>query len=322
MDDSNTNTTTNRLPFVRFRLQRPPVTKPRALDHLDDDIWNHFLSQLARVASQSYDHEWVDSVARVSVFVLVGSYLALSFGTDVNRILLGIVFLVCFCLCTVWGEEIKRRDFERLKNSCREEEEKNFKPRGYFVVCHDEQKQMDGRPTGCYVYLLRTSTQSDYLRVEVAKDATCGWRIPPSLDYYDYVPDGLASIPLTVWSEFWCDLDHIASKYVSHRRRFVGIITFYCIVTTTEPLWNATVYMVILLPLLPLLLYGFYCLSVMVSIDVELERVCSDCTHKFHEHGVYLEYRKENVRTWQRYMSTGTVGRFVCMYQQATLQDA
>lgn len=318
MDDSTT--AKNRLPFVRFHLQRPPVTKSRALEHLDDDIWNQFLSRLARVASQS--HERVDLVASATVLVLVVSFCVLSLGTDMNRILLRRVFLVCLCLSTIWVEEIKRRDFERLQDACREEEENIFKPHGFFVECHDEQNPMDGRPTGCYVYLLWTSTQSDYLRVEVAKGALCGWRIPPSLDYYDYVPDGMASIPLTVWSEFWRDVDHVASKYVSHRRRLFGIITLYFIVPATEHLWNGTVYMAISLMLLSLLLYGFYCLSVTASIDEEIERVCSGYTQKFHEHGVYLEYRKEHVRTWQRYMSSGTVGRFICMYQEAPLQSA
>jgi hypothetical protein len=187
---------------------------------------------------------------------------------------------------------------------------------------------MDHRPEGYYLHFIPSTTngnnnidlspqiQRGYLRVQVVKGRLCSWNTSPALPYYDYLPDGMVSLSLADWSEFWSKMDIVCSTAVSSIRRFQLSVWLYIILIFGMTFGNAnTVSWVCLIVGIPVLSLQCHYLGRIQAIDSDIQNACNEYADKFEQQGVYLEFRREHDWTTRSCLSIGgTMRRYIYLF--------
>jgi hypothetical protein len=227
----------------------------------------------------------------------------------------------------------KEYNFKKLKNFLSEEEEaRTFLPYGFVLECHDE-IPMDHRPQGYYLYFIPSTTngndnsdlsppelscQRGYLRVQVVKGGLCSWNTSPALPFYDYLPDGMVSVSLADWSEFWSKMDMVSSTAMSSIFRLQLIVWFYVIwlfSMTFVNNENEIIFSVFLIVMFPLLWILYRYSGRVQAIDSDIQNVCNEYADQFEEQGVYMEFRREHNWTALSYLTVGGIlRRFIYLF--------
>jgi len=311
------------LPYTRFHLgHRPAASQDSPLSNVPLEVWTNFWARIdqpiARLLWRDNVASYVHTAIRIGVMIL---FFHIFFQMQEPRpsfpVILFLAFFVVFYVHTLIQNYFKQSNFEKIK-SIIAEESPHFESFGFFLECRDEIPRDYGRKPGYYLYFLPCTYQNEdnggFIRVEVAKDTVCGWNFTPSLAYYDYVPNGMESISVSDWADFWSKVDAASQECVSAQRRLNAIILLDLILIYVPLLFpeNSIIVWVAFGFMWPIVFYGFYCLGRVTSFDSTLDSIITQYTDRFKQQSVHVEYRKEkgpfeNCR--------GKVRRFIYMFR-------
>jgi hypothetical protein len=127
---------------------------------------------------------------------------------------------------------------------------------------------------------------------------------------YDYLPDGMVSVSLADWSEFWSKMDTVSSTAMSFIRRLQSIVLLYMILILLSTTFvNNTAFWVFFVVQIAFLSLGFCYLGRAGAIDSDIQKICNEYEDQFEEQGVYIEFRRERDWTVRSCLTVGGIFR-------------